>query len=191
MKANANILSVIEIWGWDGKGGDFNMPLALDIRITGNKRLFLSLIRSKNLDSKINNTPLKSPFTINLVGENAFSCYSEFYSAAGERKVVGRNEKSYGIPVDLISQELGIRLNTVREVVSNYDKINAFVSEFIKPESESKYSKSIIFTNTKEREKGIERLWLIDRFTRFDAPDFFRSFYEGSSPFEDRIIHTR
>ena len=111
------ITSITEIWGFDGSGGDFNDPVALDIKMDNGKRLFLSYISSSDL---------KSPFQLHLIEKSTFIIYT------GHDKFGYYTSFSNSIPIDFISRNIQIELNSVEDVIDNYDLILNFTNSLTK-----------------------------------------------------------
>ncbi|GHT80672.1 hypothetical protein FACS1894130_12180 [Spirochaetia bacterium] len=193
MDNNIEIQSVDEIWGWDTTGSDFSQSLALDIKLKDNKRLFLGYIRSTNLFPDFGNiTLLKAPFSVYLVGDNVFTCFELTYSSDGEHI---NNTVGHGLPTALLAQQLKIKLETVEDVVKNYDKIYAFVSSFPKYRKgwiEDEQPMRIIFTDRWDAEKNYYTSWEIRRFVQSDDKnqDKFEDF-DKTYPTMIRRVHTR
>lgn len=190
LRENKEIVSITACWGWGGTGGDLEQPLAIDIKMENGKRLFLSYIRSLNL---------KTPFYLVLIGESSFKVgyVTNGFIAVG------------GIPIDLISQETGIEINSVIDVINNYDKIYSFIDSLTKLkdineqlEDEYQYSskgsgRGNVGLGWRHEVSTIqysridkEFTWFILNVTRNDFPDFY-AFYDidEGDEYEVRIIY--
>jgi hypothetical protein len=176
IKRNPCIQSINECHGWHGSGGDFFSPIAMDIRMEGDKRLFLSFIRSPWL---------KKPFYLNLIGSSVFSVMFSSYENGDDRGA------SHGIPIELIGQETGIQINSVDDVVNNYDKIHIFIDSLTKRRKNSdavvhNWFKEVkpIFFNT--------QYWHIINNTYEENPDHYIFNYINEAKFyEQRYFHER
>jgi hypothetical protein len=114
-----NIISVVEHWGF---GDDdyywYEIPfyrwVSLDIKMENGKRLFLSYIRQSNL---------KAPFHLILIEKSTFEILH-----------FSREETNHwvGIPIDFIAKNVGIQLNSVDDVIENYDLIFTFTDSLAK-----------------------------------------------------------
>jgi hypothetical protein len=162
IKRNSNIQSINECWGWYGSGGDFFAPIALDIKMEDDKRLFLSFIRSPRL---------KTPFYLNLIGSSVFSVRFSTYENGND------GGSSHGIPIKLISQETGIQINSVDDVVNNYDEIYVFINSLAKYRTNN----DIVGYNWFKEAKPIffnTQYWHIINNTYAEDPDHYRLFRE-------------
>jgi hypothetical protein len=81
------IESVEEIVGWGGNSSELPAPSAFDIKMTDNRRLFLSYVES--------NKKMKS------------RTYPTYIEMIGDFVIYGR------IPVELIAEKTGLKLTTV------------------------------------------------------------------------------
>jgi hypothetical protein len=172
MDNNTEIQSVTEIWGWNGEDIDFNGPLVLDIRLSEERRLFLGYIQSKHIlpAQIINKTPLNAPFDIYLIGDTAFCFFEHVYLSNGKEFV----NNGSNLPVALLAQEIGIQLDTVDDVIKNYDKIYKFVSLFPKWRHSDR-KKETPFKNIEFAQYAREgyALWQLWRIVRSDEPDYY------------------
>jgi len=110
------IISITEDWDFY-RSGDFNDPVALDIKMEGGKRLFISHIRSSDL---------KSPFYLVLIEK------STFITHIWQDKFNRFDGISNSIPIDFISRNIQIELNSVEDVIENYDSIFNFTNSLTK-----------------------------------------------------------
>jgi hypothetical protein len=112
---NKFILSVEEIWEWDGNSKLFPpIPYALDIRMENDKRIFLSWVKSMHL---------KAPFYLAMIESNVFNVHVS-------RDEDGRFGGGERIPIELIAQEAKIQLKSVDDVIKNYDVLLIFMDSF-------------------------------------------------------------
>jgi hypothetical protein len=110
------IQSIEERRGWNGSGGKFIDPLALDIKMEDNKRIFVSYIDSGQL---------KSPFVLNLINTSTFMFRYEC-------EFTDTHWARTGIPSDYIAKALSIELDSVDDVIKNYESITKFVDSLTK-----------------------------------------------------------
>jgi hypothetical protein len=110
------IQSIEERRKWNGSGEDWNDPLALDIKMDNNKRIFVSYIKSSQL---------KTPFIVDLINTSTFKLRYEcqFTDTYWART---------GIPSDYIAKALAIKLDSIDDVIENYDTINNFIESLTK-----------------------------------------------------------
>jgi len=127
-----NIISITRIWGYGDDDYicsdiEFYRWLALDIKMENEKRLFLAWIRSSDL---------KAPFYIELIGKSAFIIRHNTSKSSFAINYWTRHNiyifKS--IPIDFVSKNIGIPLNSVDDVIKNYDLIYNFLNSFTKLE---------------------------------------------------------
>jgi hypothetical protein len=176
MKGNSCIQSINECWGWYGSSGDFFAPIALDIKTEDDKRLFLSFIRSPRL---------KKPFYLNLIGNSVFSVRFSTYENGND------GGSAHGIPIGLISQETGIQINSVDDVVNNYDEIYIFINSLTKYRKNTdtvvhNWFKEVkpIFFNT--------QYWYIINSSCAENPDhYIFTLINEMNVYEQRYFHER
>ncbi|GHT80685.1 hypothetical protein FACS1894130_12210 [Spirochaetia bacterium] len=138
MKENKNIQSVTEWRDW-GTGGDFKEPFTLDIKMNDGKRIFIDNIQS---------VFLSPPFSILLIGESAFKIRGEPI-ADGTGSITGGRS----LPFSLINQICKVKINSVDDIVKNYDEIYEFVNSCTKL---SDIKDSIEITQEKDNFRSIE-----------------------------------
>jgi hypothetical protein len=115
------IISVTECWGYgydDYNSSDilFYSWVSLDIKMENEKRLFISYIKSSDL---------KAPFFLNLLGESAFAISYDYRNSIA-------HEYRDGLKIDFIADNIGVQLNSVDDVIENYDLIYEFTNTFKK-----------------------------------------------------------
>ena len=116
-----NIISIEERWGYGNNDYNwreigFYSSVSLDIKMENEKRLFVSLVRSSSL---------KAPFYIDLIGKSTF----EIAQYSGNQY-----NRWKGIPIDFIAKNIDIQLNSVDDVIKNYDLIFSFIDSLTKIE---------------------------------------------------------
>jgi hypothetical protein len=182
MMENQCIQSIEERWGWWGSGGDFFSPLAIDIKMKDGKRLFLSFIYFPGL---------KPPFFLNLIDEKVF--FVTTYDINTENFGI-----SHGIPIGLIMKEMSIRLDSVDDVIKNYDGILAFVSSFvILKDADNRFYESrainpIAFDEIEKNGFVHKNQWRIltveyNRVPNYHLFDYINNY----RPHEERFFHRR
>jgi hypothetical protein len=176
IKINPVVQSVNECRGWYGSAGDFFPPIAVDIKMKNDKRLFLSFIKSPWL---------KTPFYLNLIGNSVFSTRFSIYENGDDMGI------SHGIPIKLISQETNIQLNSVDDVINNYDEIYIFINSLSKYRKNAdagvsnwfKETKPIFFNN---------QYWHIINSTYIENPDhYIFALINEVGVYEQRYFHER
>jgi hypothetical protein len=110
------IQSIEERRRWNGSGGDWIDPLALDIKMSNGRRIFVSYISSDQL---------RSPFIIDLVDTSTFIVR---YECEATDTYWART----GIPSEYIAKALLINVDSIDDVIVNYDKIKNFVDSLTK-----------------------------------------------------------
>jgi hypothetical protein len=176
VKGNQYIQSINECWGWYGSGGDFFAPVAIDIKMESDKRLFLSFIRSPWL---------KPPFYLNLIGDSVFSVRFSVYENGDDGGI------AHGIPIELISQETGIQINSVDDVVNNYNKIYIFINSLTK---HRKNTDTVVHNWFKETKPIFfnTQYWHIINSTYDENPDhYIFTLINEMSVYEQRYFHER
>jgi hypothetical protein len=119
-----NIISVTECWGYgddDYNSSDilFYSWVSLDIKMENEKRLFISYIKSSDL---------KAPFSLALVGKSAFAISHDY------RNDIAHDFRE-SLPIDFIANNIGVQLNSVDDIIENYDLIYDFTNSLTKLEN--------------------------------------------------------
>jgi hypothetical protein len=114
-----NIISVVEHWGFEDDDYywyeiQFYRRFSLDIKMENGKRLFLSYIHPSNP---------KAPFNLYLIGKSTF----EILHFSGKE-----TNHWVGIPIDFIAINIGVQINSVSDVIENYDLIFNFTDSLTK-----------------------------------------------------------
>jgi len=191
---NDEIQSMTEIWGWRGKGLDFDTPLALDIRFFDGRRLFLAFIESRSfpMPPHCNRTPLRAPFDIWLIGDTTFDGVRYIYMSSEPE--INSLAGTSSLPIALIARELKIKIDTVEEVIYNYDKIYEFVCSLPLMQTDGVRRENIMFEYSDKRlsyEYYIRRVVrhenLNKYFKDFDEEEKFGEVFEESREY---IYHT-
>jgi hypothetical protein len=110
------IKSIDERRRWNGSGGDWIDPLALDIKMENDKRIFVSYIKSSQL---------KAPFILDLINTSTFMVR---YECSFTDTYWART----GIPSDYLARAMGINLDSIDDVIENYEGITDFVNSLTK-----------------------------------------------------------
>lgn len=195
---NGEIQSMTEIWGWRGKGLDFYTPLALDIKFLDGRRLFLAFIKSRSFPEPphCNRTPLRAPFDIWLIGDTTFDGaeFAYYPSDSDIERESSSPAPISSLPIDLIASELKTKLDTVEEVISNYDKIYEFVCSLPLMQADGVRGENIKFEYS---DKELSYIYYIRRVVRhenlnkyfkgFDEEEKFGEIFEESREY---IYHT-
>jgi hypothetical protein len=127
-----NIISVTRVWGYGDddytcSDREFYRWLALDIKMENEKRLFLAWIRSSDLNA---------PFYIELIGKSTFIIQHNTRKSSFAINYWTRNNIYIfqSIPIDFVAKNINIPLNSVEDVIENYDIIYNFLNSFTKIE---------------------------------------------------------
>jgi hypothetical protein len=145
-----NIISVTECWGYgddDYNSSDilFYSWVSLDIKMENEKRLFISNIKSSDL---------KAPFFIDIVGKSAFAI-SHAYS-----NDIAQRDYRESFPIDFIANNIGVQLNSVDDVIENYNLIYDFTNSLTKLEDIKKLLTIEQENEIKNRlERGLGFFW--------------------------------
>jgi hypothetical protein len=128
MERNICIESIKEYWGWYGDSSLVPpIPLALDIKMKNDKRLFLSCIESSFLNG---------PFNLVMIGENVFNVNVS-------KNEDGNPSEGQRFSIKFIEYKTGIRLKSVGDVVRNYDMIYEFVNSLETWKDYEEYNKQL------------------------------------------------
>jgi hypothetical protein len=96
---------------WEWFEAPFYSKVSLDIKMEGGKRLFIAFIHSSDL---------QAPFLLYLIGRSTFEVVQTSF---GRR---GGNTYWYGLPIHFVEKNIDIQLNSVEDVIENYDLILNF-----------------------------------------------------------------
>jgi hypothetical protein len=124
------IISITEAWGFEDDDyiytdRAFYRWLALDIKMENEKRLFLACICSSDL---------KAPFYLELIGKSSFAI-ANFTTTKSSFALNYWREYNLSLPIDFIAKNIDIPLNSVDDVIENYDLIYNFTNSFTKLEN--------------------------------------------------------
>jgi len=117
IRKNPGVTDVGIIFDWTQSDNKF---IALELKLEGERKLFLTSVNWRKM-------PDREPFYLSGIGNYSFSkIYHFVYKDKKETYKVSFLEGAYyGLPS--LSKKIGVQLNTIRDLITNYDKIYFFV----------------------------------------------------------------
>jgi hypothetical protein len=116
MKNNPEVISVGIILDWTNSDHKF---IALELKLKNDKILLLTSVNYRRL-------PDYEPFKLSRVGNYAFGTVYHFVNKhTNISEVELSTERRYSLQT--LSTKIGIRVNTIDDIIKYYDKINTFV----------------------------------------------------------------